>query len=421
MSVANPDSSTILTLRTPLASRLGELFTIAALWLSLLMSLDPLRTTDDIVALKYLPIGLLILSIPLFLVSGVMKKVLQIPSLNRLLILATIMIVGSIVPLSHGERLADSYLGRGLNLWAALGGAIIASRPESFERVARAFLVALVTASVIGMMLLVAKSLGLIYSAQGHILHVETTFFVAGLIWLARRWPSSLLRLVIVVVLVWLAVDTGKSTTLLLVGVFILATTVADVLVRMRSSTRRDRGRSGAMNGIMVYFGLAAASGIGWFFFRTIAERATRYENDLRAEMWADRWNKFASSPLVGQLFTDSPVYTTPYLQGLDLSTHNDYLDILASGGMVGFFLAISIVVTILGRRRFSDLFTSSGKGMPFPSLFGFMILCYIASALGNPILPVPRLAVMFWFSIGAAAVYTSTLVGPVQRDVRNT
>lgn len=391
---------------------LADLIVIQTLLLCLFLSLVPTRKFDEIIFVKYAPTLMIILAIAIFFTAGVRITALKIKAVNFLIFLAICMLIGSLIPLSQGERLAESYLGRGANIFAVLCGAIVASNSDSLNRISRIFVIGLAFVSVIGLSMLVAKSLGIMFHDEGHILHIETTIFVAGLIWIARRWASFVFRIIILITLVWLSVETGKSTTMLLAGLFVISTVVPDLLERMSSVKRREPTQAIVVNFSIAFLSLATIAAGTAFFFRTISERASRYENDLRIEMWMDRWNDFLNSPVYGSLFTDSPLYHHPLLNGMDLSTHNDYLDILASGGVVGFFCASFAILVVLTNRRFFADFKNVGRSLTANSSFSFVFICYVVSALGNPFLPIPRLAVIVWFSIGVLAVQASTRFG---------
>ncbi|MEJ2003137.1 MAG: O-antigen ligase family protein [Maritimibacter sp.] len=396
--------------------RLGSVFVIVSLGASLVMSLDPLRATDNVTALKYLPLIMMFLGMLCLFIAGIPKRVLHLFALMALLILSILMTLGALVPLLSGAQLADSYLGRGLNLLAAPTGALVAANPSALDRVTRSFKMMFLVVSVIGLAMLVAKSLGLIYPNVGHILHIETTFFVAGLIWVARRWPFLLLRLAIIGLLAWLSIETGKSTTLLLLGVFVFATFVLDGFMKFRRLARDNNQNRAALTGLLLYFAVLSASGALWFFISTIVERATRYQNDLRAEMWADRWEKFTSSPLIGQMFTDSPIYRNEHLAGTLLSTHNDFLDVLASGGILGITLFLALPISIGFRKTFYRSLTADNRRVPTVAIYGFIFLAYLVSGLGNPFLPVPRLAAVVWFSMGVLGMHVQNEVHKAAR-----
>lgn len=387
------------------ASTLGEALAFCSLAFSVVLLLDPLRNTDAIVALKYAPIILNFSAMFFLCLAPIPRAAFKPIGVKFTIILCGAMIVGATTSLLNGATISETYLGRGLNLTPVISGAIIAARPESLAKLSYWLIKLIITVSILGYALLIMKSMGFIYSTEKHILHIETTMFVAGLIYLCRKRKSSILRALVLSTLIWLGVETGKSTTLLLAAIFLALTTIHDILEKTLTSAKIDTARRHIYQ--LAFFLIVPLLAVTFLTYiaTVIAERAGRYTNDLRLDLWAYRWEKFTESPFLGQLFTDSPVFLHPTLFNVELSTHNDYLDILSSGGVV--FGSAYILTLLFAVRRSRRLLsnTNDNTSNNLLSIYPIVFLCFLAASTGNPFLPIPKLATIAYFSLGVILV----------------
>lgn len=386
---------------------IADLATIGVLIFSLALCLDPTRQVDKVTAIKYLPsISLLTVSI-FYLFKGIPKHLSRNIFFVSFLVLIVLMFLGSIVALSKGASVEQTYFGRALNLTAFLSGALFASRPNRIPLITKPLSTAFVLLSAIGFALLTLRSLGIAFQSFPHILHVETTFFVASISWLLWRSERYFVGIFFIAFLLFLYFFDKKSTTLVLIGV--AAATLYGPLIKKFFSSTNSTVREASF-GLRLLASSVFISFLGYYLYAVIFERVTRNTYDLRAEMWRLEWNNFLENPFFGKSFTDNPLY---FLEGrfsdIFVSTHNDYLDILASGGLLGaFFYLMPFFYIIFSKRNFLNIL-SSKKLRTSQHLFIFVFVFFAASSSGNPFISIPRLAVIVMFSIGAAFSITSS------------
>ena len=384
----------------------GEALVILSLIIALLLSIDPTRSVDKLVIIKYLPLILVNVATLILITQRIKINVLTNPYIASMFLLVVIMIAGSAMNLVDNGRIHETFLGRGLGLTPILAGALIATNNSSLRIVAKRFTIILIVISLIGFFQLFMHEIGLLFPNQRHILHVETTFFAAGAFWVALKWQNIFIQIIIVSFLLWLGIQSGKTTAVLLSLIIGLALTVIRTQRLLYSSPTSFRTTSTlARKALYIYITLLTVLTSLILMISVSLERASRYENDLRFKIWTFKWAEFKSSPLVGNLYTDSPIYETIHLFNVKLSTHNDYLDHLSSGGILGFSLFVLLPVSIILNKRFYNVIFTKGVNRSPETVFALIFICYLVSSTGNPILPVPRFSVLVWFAMGVLSV----------------
>lgn len=391
--------------------RAGSFLCVFAAVLTFLINIDPnARWTDryDNILVRYSPLILLFASSILFFVGGVVsKRIFNLPIMFALL-LSSLMIIGGIYNLISGASLSSTYLGRGLSFTAILAGAIV-SNISTERTINYTVSIFLIITGFIGFLIIAAHEFGLIFQQYPHILREESILYASGVFYLCLKLNNSLFTLFCVVLLIFLGVMSGKATIVLLgitgfvvfyVGNFINYS--LNVLNKIRASKAL----------IITYF-LGSISVIlliiSVVMGLVIAERATRYENDLRMKMWSSKFQEFLESPLYGQWFTNSPLYYEPLLKHIQLPTHNDPLDIMVGGGIIGFLLYI-IAFTRGWLSAFSlKVLTSDRKKVPTAAIYPLILVFYAISALGNPVFSEPRISAFVMFSLGYCLCKTKT------------
>ena len=135
---------------------------------------------------------------------------------------------------------------------------------------------------------------------------------------------------------------------------------------------------------------IAVVFSIAWLGGDQLAHRMETVERDFsqgsslrtnvtRWDMWSATWQSIKANPLVGVGFGSYPSAITKYHDGSgDLrprQAHNDYLDLLACGGIVGFVLVVWFVIVFIkqvrGRLRSTDAFRRAACLGALVGLFG--------------------------------------------------
>ncbi len=144
---------------------------------------------------------------------------------------------------------------------------------------------------------------------------------------------------------------------------------------------------------------------------------------EYRLHTYEIAWNKFLSSPVWGTVFTGAAtekfnlfaVSTSTQI----LPTHSDPLDVLAQGGLIGFFAWIAIPLILLRLWLFFILEPSKQLEfafIPYLHTLFFLVFSGYAVCTFNPLLNNPSLAWSFWGAVGALLV----LLGAQQKKASN-
>ena len=153
----------------------------------------------------------------------------------------------------------------------------------------------------------------------------------------------------------------GASALLIIISIFVslsrgaMISTCFSLIIFMLFLLKQkiSKGNTILMLGVII---LAALS-IGWFGWDQIIERFAKLKNaqgiiyEFRVEFWKDSQDIFKQYPITG-----SGIGTFPHVYPLHRSftqpfflshAHNDYLELLVEGGMIGFLFAASFLLTL--------------------------------------------------------------------------
>lgn len=398
---------------------IGTRLVLAGILYSVAIAFWPPSSADNLfdnTLIKYTGL-VLIYSGTIFIVIGKPSRILLSSwLLFFLLVLAFWMATGSILYLNNGVvKLEDSFLGRSLVLSMSLLGGICATDPWVRMKISSGTASILGPASLIAVLILLLHSLGITFQGYRQIYHEESVLIVAGLSYFCNKRRSLIFSAAILILILFLGFFTGKSTTVLLGLVFFAINFGGAIVSKINELNRRGnitRQAAKALIGFMLvpaYFFLLCLT---WF---VVIERVNRYDRDLRIKMWNFRWNQFLESPIHGDFFVGTPLYYEPLLAGRAIPTHNDYLDLLAHGGVVAFALYfLPVLFACFGGYGMRLLRTKRDVYIP-EVIFWIIALCYIVSSLGNPVFSEAYIGVITCFSVGficqAAKAPTNTHV----------
>lgn len=112
-----------------------------------------------------------------------------------------------------------------------------------------------------------------------------------------------------------------------------------------------------------------------------------------RADIWKAGWRSFAAHPIVGSGFGAFSAAATKYHEKAGVSTvrqaHNDYLEILTSGGLIGAALGLWFVFRfsrfVAGRMRRDSGFVLAAHWGAIIGLFGVAIHSFVEFGLHVP------------------------------------
>lgn len=129
---------------------------------------------------------------------------------------------------------------------------------------------------------------------------------------------------------------------------------------------------------------------------------------DFRSTVYKTQFQHFLESPIIGELFTGETAVLYR-AQSLPITVHNDWLDAMAQGGLVGLFLFTGILVSISCRliRTRNRQIHDDPVNSKFASWQLQFIMAITISFTFNPILGEPYTAIIVWIVVAFAHCYT--------------
>lgn len=184
----------------------------------------------------------------------------------------------------------------------------------------------------------------------------------------------------------------APPVALLLIAASYLRRTVHQVEVtkpRRRLASRRTV--------IVVGLMLVTAMGLGALTHRALMARLPNVSDLGRAHEWRAAWAQFTSSPWVG-VGPDVHLNIGAHLKPSNF-VHNEYLQILAGGGLIAGLLLLAIIIALVRRVR--------RHALPSPSSAGVLLVLAVGGALDFTWhLPAIGLYAGTLFAVSAASAY---------------
>jgi len=375
-----------------IARRLGTYAVVLAVWVSLLIAVDPSGDGFGMNAIpltKYLPVEFAVLGAGFYLLS---PRTVEWPATVWMLgAFAILVLGGSVVTIgAFHAHFEDSFLGRGLGVLAVFPAYEVFHRPAE-ERILRLGLRGpFVATTVIIVLGLLVWRAGFRFVDQPHIYHEEIFIPVCcalGLYAEGRGQPRWSL-----VTAFWMAGLLSLKYT------GILASTIVGVFI-MRSIWRKA-GRSSATQLRRVIL----VQALVWATVLTVAI-VVLYRDVLpsgspavRAFTYLDRLKRFSDHPITGTGFTGTPLlslFRRSAPINLVIPSHSDILDMLAFGGLVGAMLFAVPALSGL-RRSVQTLPVSIENGDWLRALAAGTVAVFLVEMVFNPVWNQPNLMVLF-------------------------
>lgn len=357
---------------------------------------------------RYLPSAAMVASLVLLVPNGPGLQIFT----NRFILCAAaflgVEMIGSVVYILHLHgSLSESYFGRSLSGLALLNGAAIAMNPRLRNWVSRRILAGAIVLGIGAFALLTLHSLGLVLGQYSQIVRVQIVILMAGIVWICIRYPSVLVRVAVTLLMFLNGYLSGKSTNYLMGLMFAALSFGNEIVVFMRSLFGRAtrKARFGIILLAMPVV-IAFAGAVLFLLYAIVSERATRYEFDVRRVGIELRWKEFLESPIYGTGFASSSNVSGVFGFGDNVPSHNDIMDILAAGGVIGIAVFVATVGAAALGRGMREAMTAKKAGIAPIHYFWFVVVFYILGASGNPFFSEPYMAVPVWFSIGMMLGY---------------
>lgn len=360
--------------------------------------LDPSRIgwgTGNILPLKYGGVILSVAAIFFFAVGGIKRSVLGNPAFIAIVLFGLYQIIGSLFAMTLKDvELQDTFLGRGLTEFTAVLGMLVASRSDLLARLSTTTKYSARIYGFFGLGLMLLFENALIFSGLEQALHIEMFLIAAGAIWISEANRRKLLKYILAIAMIFIAVESGKATAYLLLLMFFF-------IVFMARGIRGEKRGKTYLSWPRLLFVMFAIPVFLLFSWNVILTHGAVNERDLRFVLWEARIDQFLSSPLYGSFFFGSPLLPRPNLPDVGVPTHNDFLDILAEGGLAGIFLLAIVLWTALKSPLLWTAIMGDRSKLTFEHFYAFLFLAWGVAALGNPVFAAPSMAVPVWFSIG--------------------
>jgi len=214
----------------------------------------------------------------------------------------------------------------------------------------------------------------------------------------------------------------GLSAAVILVSIFcslsrggIVSTLVSLLFFILLSWWRSERKISSALTlTVFVLCGLILVGTVGW---QPVFERFSRVRNvsgeltDQRLEYWADSVGIIKDYPLTGTGFSTFldiyPSYKTADTRDLVVDhAHNDYIELLTDGGVIGsvLFFLLAVRVWWVSRRHVAERKSQSSRWFYLGSLAGLLSIALHSVTDFNLHIP----ANLFFFAFVAAVLVSS-------------
>ena len=236
-----------------------------------------------------------------------------------------------------GKSLIDSIVSCTWGVCLLIG--ISFSKEREFERYKRVIIICFVVVSVLATMSIIKNSTGSIYT-RTNIIGVNYVFyFGVPILLLARKGERKIIELIISIFMILVAIFSFKRTSILAIG---LALLLYYYSAYFKLSKRKK--------GWILFVGIALVLAIYWGLNANsyIVERfviAGETGGNGRLETWEFAIKSISSSSLTELLFGHG-VDSFRILYGI--STHNDFLEVLYSYGLIGFLTYVLIFCVFL-------------------------------------------------------------------------
>ena len=405
MNGLNPAGRMTNTLNPRYAiARIGTIFLILAYYTALVYSLDPSDTSwgaGSMPPVKYLPIVLAVCSWMLLVLGSNAPRNYTI-NIEKIAVFAlfVFMLIGSAYTVfSEGVALEDSFIGRSLGLLVFFPAykVFINEREKAF--LLRLILPGAILAgmAMFSMVFTWVFFWHFIYAPQ--IFHEEIFLSVntAVILWYYRsKFPPAVMLSLIIVI--------GGVLTVKNTGILVSIVTLSVILAITYDGVRNSSMAIRHFLKFVIIFSILAIATVIVIIALEYSELIPSGSVEVRYLTYLQRLDMFFSNPFIGSAFTGSPLMDVSFLR---IPSHSDIIDILAFGGLIGFFLFI-VIVWNCGLSQTKLIMKITNGGDWSAAYFLVMFLSFIVEMMFNPVWGQPKLAFFFWMSAGYLSVVRS-------------
>lgn len=371
---------------------LATILILAGFALCLLFLLDPENHDwggSAVRGIKFAPLAAMLCSAALLLLTVRIKRSVPFILLSSF---ALLMLVGSVYSLvMHGMDLEETYLSRGVIASTSLLAGFLVAQRTAFVcyLVPRALFMLFAYAWGVAI-LSVLYRLGLAFGDLVQIYQVQSGLVAAAMLLTINRMMGPILNKVSLIVFAITLLLIAKTTALLML---VIALAVQGYFYFSRYLVKGSHGQFIKWSGLVV--GLA---GILLAFALLYQARLADRGNDTRESNAAIRVEQFVGSPIVGDMFTGSPLVD---FGPLHIPSHSEWLDMFAAAGGLAVVL---LILPVMWLTMKSSLLEFSRQGLRLRQWLAMVVIMHVVSMTVNPILFMPSLAIPFWLILGLLA-----------------
>lgn len=360
--------------------------------LCLLLALDPKNADwggSAVREIKFAPLAAMLCSAVLLLLTVRVRWSLPFILLFSFTLM---MLAGSLYSLTtFGIDFEETYLSRGLIASVSLlAGFLVAQRTASVN-----FLMPKIMLMLIGYAWGVATfsvlyRLDLAFGDLVQIYQMQSSLVAAAMLLMINHVKGTILNKLSLLVFAISLLLIAKTTALLMLTIVLV---VYGYTFFFRFVTKGVQGQLIRWSAIVA--GLASVLIVfGMLYQARLADRG----NDVREYTMDIRIRQFVGSPIVGDMFTGSPLVD---FGPLHIPSHSEWLDMLASAGVLTVLLLLLPMAWLVWK---SSPLEVSARGLRLRQWLALVVITHAVLMTVNPILFMPSLAIPFWLMLGLLA-----------------
>lgn len=371
---------------------LATILMLVGFGLCLLLVLDPENADwggSAVREIKFAPLAAMLCSAVLLLFT---VRVRWSMSFILLFSFTVMMVAGSLYSLATlGVDLEETYLSRGLIASISLFvGFLVVQRTTYVYYIIPKTLFMLIAYAWGVAILSVLYRLDMAFDDLVQIYQVQSGLVAAAMMLTISRMMGATLSKVSLIVFATTLILIAKTTALLMLTI---ALAVYGYTYLFKFVAKGVYGRLIRWNALVV--GLTSVLIVfGMLYQARLADRA----NDVREYNMKIRIGQFIDSPVVGDMFTGSPLID---FGPLHIPSHSEWLDMLASAGVMAVLLFLFPIVWLVWKTSPLEV---SVHGLRLGQWLALVVITHAVSMTVNPILFSPSLAIPFWLLLGLLA-----------------
>ena len=342
--------------------------------------------------LKFLPYELSLMALLLWIVSSTVRIT---PVFISLTVFSLIWLGGSSYSLMVSDiELSETYFGRGLGCIVMMSAYYLAQHKDELQHFFKMYVPMIFGYLIFATLIAIGYRLGFVYGEYEQIYQVESIINAVAIVAAAGYFKSKLYKNIAIALGAICLLLIAKTTAIALLACSLGFTFNSYVSDKLGKQSWSQSDKKLVHLGIFSILTVILIVAFGFLYQDRLDDRG----NDIREANAEIRLLQFEQSPLIGELFTGSPLVD---FGPLHIPSHSEWLDMLASAGTLAIFLFLLPISMLLMK---SSLLKASKDGLLLRQWLGFVLVAYVVLMIVNPILFLPGLSFLFWASLGLLA-----------------